>query len=106
MIPINNSDTAWLIVADYNQDNGKYHQELREDVLNPDVSQWDHEIENTYIGGSDDSVGDIAGGSQFVGCDAIRVGGTHNMLGNLGGNPHKGTLVGGNDPYKSKPYSR
>jgi hypothetical protein len=40
MIPINNSDTAWLIVSDYNQDNGKYHEELREDVLDPDVSQW------------------------------------------------------------------
>jgi hypothetical protein len=51
MIPINNSDTAWLIVTDYNQDNGKFHEELREDVLDPDVHQW------VYEHGDKDKVG-------------------------------------------------
>lgn len=41
MIPINNSDTAWLITADYNQDKDiGFPEELREDVLNPEVNQW------------------------------------------------------------------
>ncbi len=40
MLPINNSDTAWLIVSDYNQDNGKFHEELREDILDPETNHW------------------------------------------------------------------
>ncbi len=39
MIPINNSDTAWLIVADYNQDNNLPYEELREDIVNPEINQ-------------------------------------------------------------------
>jgi hypothetical protein len=43
MIPINNSDTAWLIVSDYNQDNGiGFPDELREDILNCNANDWDH----------------------------------------------------------------
>jgi hypothetical protein len=41
MIPINNSDTAWLVVTDYNQDNGKFYEQLREDILNCNVNEWD-----------------------------------------------------------------
>ncbi len=44
MIPINNSDTAWLIITDYNQDNGKFYEELRNDVLNPNTEQWSPEF--------------------------------------------------------------
>jgi hypothetical protein len=44
MIPINNSDTAWLIVSDYNQDNGKHYECLREDILNPEINDWIGEI--------------------------------------------------------------
>ncbi len=40
MIPINNSDTAWLIVTDYNQDNNLPYIDLREDVLNPEINDW------------------------------------------------------------------
>jgi hypothetical protein len=40
MTPINNSDTAWLIVSDYNQDNNLPYETLREDVHNPDTDQW------------------------------------------------------------------
>ena len=40
MIPINNSDTAWLIVSDYNQDNNIPYEDLREDVLNPETNHW------------------------------------------------------------------
>jgi hypothetical protein len=44
MTPINNSDTAWLIVSDYNQENGISYEELREDVLNPEINQYHHII--------------------------------------------------------------
>ena len=54
MTPINNSDTAWLIVTDYNQENGKYYEELREDVLNPDVNLW--------IWGGESAISNIGGG--------------------------------------------
>ncbi len=44
MTPINNSDTAWLIVADFNQENDKYHEELRDDVNNPEINNYHHII--------------------------------------------------------------
>jgi hypothetical protein len=40
MTPINNSDTAWLIVSDYNQDNDLPYEDLREDILNPETNFW------------------------------------------------------------------
>ncbi len=40
MIPVNNSDTAWLIVADFNQENGLPYEDLMEDVLNPEINEW------------------------------------------------------------------
>ncbi len=43
MLPINNSDTAWLIVSDYNQENDKVYEDLREDILNPDINHYDYE---------------------------------------------------------------
>ncbi len=48
MNPINNSDTAWLIVSDYNQDNGKFYKELREDILNPETNRWEMEYSSSY----------------------------------------------------------
>jgi hypothetical protein len=65
MIPINNSDTAWLIVADWNQDNGKYHEELREDVNNPDINQWSWQLFDDGVGGKIEVVssGDKTAGS-------------------------------------------
>jgi hypothetical protein len=54
VIPINNSDTAWLIVADYNQENGKFYEELREDVLNPSTNLW--------IDGGEGTISNIGGG--------------------------------------------
>ncbi len=83
MLPINNSDTAWLIVADYNQDNDKFHEELREDVLNPDANIWDWEIQTSRIGGvligenigGETGFGDIGGyddsPSGLVGDDSV-----------------------------------
>jgi len=55
MTPINNSDTA-LIVTDFNQDNGKFYEELREDVYNPVINQWYYE--NKYFGVGSVIVGD------------------------------------------------
>ncbi len=43
MNPINNSDTAWLIVSDYNQDNDLPFEDLREDILNPETNKWEME---------------------------------------------------------------
>lgn len=40
LIPINNSDTAWLIVADYNQDNNLPYEDLKEDIISPNVDEW------------------------------------------------------------------
>lgn len=51
MKPINNSDLAWLIVADYNQDNNiGFPDDLREDVLNPDGDQWRYECRHIGVG--------------------------------------------------------
>lgn len=42
MIPINNSDLAWLVVSDYNQDNGILGaEELREDIYCPAINEDD-----------------------------------------------------------------
>jgi hypothetical protein len=68
MIPINNSDTAWLIVSDYNQENGKYHEELREDVSNPDVNHHDYEYYvdvGRYVGSIIDGIGRQVGDYQM-----------------------------------------
>ena len=48
LIPINNSDTAWLIVADFNQDNSiGYPDCLRDDIISPNINDWDH---HEYVG--------------------------------------------------------
>ncbi len=43
MTPINNSDTAWLITADFNQDNNKFYLDLIEDINNPETNQFHYE---------------------------------------------------------------
>jgi len=72
MIPINNSDTAWLIVTDYNQDNNLPYEELREDILNPNVNDWWYEYRSSGI------IGGINEG-HYVGSDAI----CGNAVGNM-----------------------
>jgi hypothetical protein len=67
MIPINNSDTAWLIVSDYNQDNSiGYPDCLRDDIANPEVNVWYYEFENNTAG-----VGESAPISYSVGLGSI-----------------------------------
>jgi hypothetical protein len=88
MTPINNSDTAWLIVADWNQDNDMHHEELKEDVLEPVVNSWHYEYRVYAVGGDSYHVGynvPIGGNDIYIGF-AARVGGTNN-----------GNLVGGHD---------
>lgn len=73
MTPINNSDLTWLIVSDYNQDNGLgYPDELREDILNPDCNNeiWvpfptflSYEVGNrTGCIGGDEIFNEVGGG--------------------------------------------
>lgn len=107
MVPVNNSDLAWLITADYNQDNGKYHEELREDVINPDVNGGDWEFRCLLINRTENNFvvyyagavhGENVGGS--VRSSSSVVGGGD--LGNIGGFSGHWTedryppLVGGN----------
>jgi hypothetical protein len=66
LIPINNSDTAWLIVSDFNQDNGRFYEDLREDVLNPDVNNWNFEFISSKHVGTEENV-DEALGTEDVG---------------------------------------
>ncbi len=48
MIPINNSDTAWLITADFNQDNNKFYLDLIEDIYCPSINDWYFESLGTF----------------------------------------------------------
>lgn len=67
MIPINNSDTTWLIVTDYNQDNNILYEDLREDIYNPAINHWSYDS-RVGVG-----VG-VGGGSGVVGGTSCRVG--------------------------------
>jgi len=96
MIPINNSDTAWLIVSDYNQDNGKYYNELREDVYNPEVNEWDWEFTYINVGGGISNVNEHLHCASLVG-DQIDGAG----LGGVGDGCGGGYYVGGNDHDKA-----
>lgn len=72
MIPINNSDTSWLIVADYNQDNSiGFPEVLREDVCNVEVNEWNYEDTNRCVGGESF---EGVGGSRHIG---FQVGSNH-----------------------------
>jgi hypothetical protein len=108
VIPINNSDTAWLIVSDWNQENGKFHEELREDVLEPAINNWyykngmsllDSDLSNTMdVGGfaCGVSVGNGMCSSGHVGSVATYrsfAGEAHDM----GDDVPRGSLVGGNE---------
>ena len=95
MIPINNSDTAWLIVSDFNQDNLiGYPDCLREDIYNPDVNDYYWEFTFTGVGG-----GGITVGVVFY--SIINVGDRYNYLVGANGNVGDCGLedyVGGNHP--------
>jgi hypothetical protein len=94
MTPINNSDTAWLIVSDYNQDNSiGFPDNLREDVLNPEISQWYYEWNySNWIGGG--ILGMSVGATYGIGSSRpVAVG--YNA--NIGGDSEfNGKSVGGN----------
>ncbi len=81
MLPINNSDTAWLIVSDFNQDNNKFYEELREDILNPETNDWIYEHfvymqvgsdgigVGSIVGATGDSCGNVGAGSEGLSPD-------------------------------------
>ncbi len=129
MIPINHSDTAWLIITDYLQDNNLPYEDLREDILNPEINNWDWENRSgngyldghhvVYGAGVGQSGGRINNGIEILGWDGYNVGdyaqmfnlyhvgasdvkGNYNPLsvGDCSGN--MGTFVGGHlySPHK------
>ncbi len=62
MIPINNSDLSWLITTDYNQDNNLPYEELRQDIISPNVNDWYYIVNiNPHVGGKV-SLGFFVGG--------------------------------------------
>jgi hypothetical protein len=104
MIPINNSDTAWLVVSDFNQDNAiGYPDDLREDVLNPDINDWDNRlIEGDGVGarGRISNIGGNHAAIFYTGGENNNVGSQHVLSMNVGG-LYISRFVGGweyNDP--------
>ncbi len=108
MIPINNSDTAWLIVSDYNQENDKFYEDLREDVLNPTTNLWvwEYSLLNAGFGIMEFGVGSLGGGfevgdrSCFEDQTASRsVGGLGNNAGSLWVGGIQSFIGGSHDPH-------
>jgi hypothetical protein len=98
VIPINNSDTAWLIVSDYNQDNSiGYPDCLREDIACPDVDWWFQEAPISGVGTSGTAfkfVADLT--RRHVGCEHTFHVGSAAINGGEGVGDHtRGDLVGG-----------
>ncbi len=96
MTPINNSDTAWLIVTDFNQDNGKFYADLRESIINPEIDQWCIEWRHAEpeVGGNQMNE-NVGNGKCVVGDVDYGFG-----RGGVGeGRICQGELVGGNDYY-------
>ena len=78
MIPINNSDTAWLIVTDFNQENNLPYEELKEDIYNPAINQWHYENNGGgigYVGVGTVGGGTVGGGSSYSGIGSGGIGG-------------------------------
>jgi hypothetical protein len=92
MIPINNSDTAWLIVSDYNQENDLPYEDLREDILNPDCTQFYFEIIANCVGGNCGK--EVGGLNDIVGNSANTIK-DPDVGENCGGLEEVGHLVGG-----------
>jgi len=99
MTPINNSDTAWLITTDFNQENNLPYEELRKDIHNPAINQWHYESSSSQgVGVVDVDVG--VGG--YVGFGGVGFGGVIGFGGYVGfGGVGFGGVgdVGGNNPY-------
>lgn len=97
MVPVNNSDLAWLVVSDYNQDNDiGFPDDLREDIYNPAIDQWTAQhigiVESDRVGNSmgNGIVGDFKG---TVGSSWSSNPGYQSVI----GSSWQGYLVGGNE---------
>jgi hypothetical protein len=105
MLPINNSDTAWLIVTDYNQDNNLLYEDLRNDILNPETNKWTYEYHGRHVGDNMvASVGSVfsdnmsvMGSGFLVGYGDINLDVLGAYVGWFGG--REGLHVGGNYHY-------
>ncbi len=97
MIPINNSDTAWLIVSDYLQDNNLPYEDLKKDITSPDINQWIFTYSNlqqNYVGTENIIGGNYVG---YPNDDFYRFG-YASLGGNVGWTLNElGNFVGGND---------
>lgn len=102
MIPINNSDLAWLVVADYNQDNAiGYPDCLREDVYDPETDQWFHEGTISGVGASGSAflfVADLT--RRHVGCQYTSTVGSAAISGGLNVGDIQGDVVGGRQHWQ------
>lgn len=109
MTPINNSDLAWLVVSDYNQDNDiGYPDALREDIYNPEINTWCWEYDEFAqdvgrdVGTDEDYINTRRCGSVGDRNDR-QVGGVINSesVGDVVGYRKIGKLVGSNFIYDS-----
>jgi hypothetical protein len=103
MIPINNSDIAWLIVTDYNQDNNLPYEDLRDDVCSVEVNGWSWEWENDTHGVYGYDVGSVGSGIGGFSVGSGDCNGRVGSVGSLGGTTSYftysyGLSVGGHDP--------
>ncbi len=95
MLPINNSDTAWLIVSDYNQDNAiGYPDCLREDIDSPNINEWNFESYGITVGGRmGEWVGDDVNHCSHVGSNV-----GSNICNTVGTEPYAYNEVGSSSP--------
>jgi hypothetical protein len=82
MVPVNNSDTAWLVVADYNQDNDLPYENLIDDIANPDVNDWCYLFPYYYKSGIVFPSGELSYAAFGVGGGtslSVKIGGDFNL---------------------------
>lgn len=101
MIPINNSDTAWLIVADYNQDNNLPYEDLKNDIYCPAINDWMWEDYQSINIKSYFSVEGYSVGGGFSNVGFIETSDDNGTPGDSAIYENTGLYVGGNlhDPY-------
>ncbi len=100
-MPINNSDTAWLIVSDYNQDNNVgFPDDLRDEVveIKDNIWCWEYDNQSCCYGFDVGSLGSGIGGFQVGSSVGNGVVGCGYFSRIRRDDLNHGLLVGGHDP--------